>query len=66
MTGRVEPLFEEPFAVPGPGWLGASVGVALCPGDALDAANLLARADAAMYLAKRGSAAGRGARAGPS
>jgi diguanylate cyclase (GGDEF)-like protein/PAS domain S-box-containing protein len=54
VVGRVEALFEEPFAVEdAPVRLGASVGVALYPGDARDAAHLLTRADAAMYLAKR-------------
>ncbi|HEX6015093.1 MAG TPA: sensor domain-containing diguanylate cyclase [Geminicoccaceae bacterium] len=54
VVGRVEALFEEPFTVEdAPVRLGASIGVALCPEDARDAANLLARADAAMYLAKR-------------
>jgi diguanylate cyclase (GGDEF)-like protein/PAS domain S-box-containing protein len=44
--------------------IGSSIGIALFPDDAADAAALLAAADAAMYLAKqpRGRAAGRGRR----
>jgi diguanylate cyclase (GGDEF)-like protein len=38
--------------------IGASVGAALCPDDALDARTLLAKADRAMYAAKRGGGNG--------
>ena len=54
-------LLEElrlPFRVGGAALqVGASVGISLFPADALDAADLLKHADAAMYQAKR---AGRG------
>jgi diguanylate cyclase (GGDEF)-like protein len=54
VVDRIERLFEEPFTVADrPVMLGASIGVALHPRDALDAEQLLAQADGAMYLAKR-------------
>jgi diguanylate cyclase (GGDEF)-like protein/PAS domain S-box-containing protein len=54
LVDRIERLFAEPFTVADRSvTLGASIGVALHPRDAWDAAQLLARADAAMYAAKR-------------
>jgi diguanylate cyclase (GGDEF)-like protein/PAS domain S-box-containing protein len=54
VSERIERLFEEPFTVADrPVMLGASIGVALYPRDALGAEQLLAQADGAMYLAKR-------------
>lgn len=53
LANRVIAAFEEPFAL---GSIvvdmGVSIGVALCPSDATDAAGLLHRADLAMYRAK--------------
>lgn len=53
VTGRLEQLFSEPFALPG-GMLqaGASVGVALFPHHTDDPEKLLPIADRAMYLGK--------------
>ena len=54
MSAASSALFEQPFTVADrPVRLGASVGVALYPRDALGAEQLLAQADGAMYLAKR-------------
>ncbi len=50
---------REPFAIEGQGVsIGASIGIARYPDDAVDAATLVSCADAAMYLAK--SAGGQG------
>lgn len=53
VTGRLEQLFSEPFALPGGMLLaGASVGVALFPHHTDDPEKLLPIADRAMYLGK--------------
>ncbi len=54
LVDRLAELFEQPLEVEGRSCtLGASIGVAIHPGDADDAHDLLERADQAMYHAKR-------------
>ncbi|WP_375194033.1 putative bifunctional diguanylate cyclase/phosphodiesterase [Marinobacter sp.] len=51
---RVLATIEQPFLVRGREYhLGASIGISLCPHHASDASALLARADSAMYQAKK-------------
>ncbi|WP_315649860.1 diguanylate cyclase domain-containing protein [Roseateles aquae] len=54
LAGRLIAAVREPLLVDGRVMpVGATVGLAFCPLDASDAAQLLARADTAMYAAKR-------------
>jgi diguanylate cyclase (GGDEF)-like protein len=54
VAGRLRACFAEPFRVGGHHLaVGASIGRATYPGDAADAEQLLSRADAAMFAAKR-------------
>lgn len=54
LAGRLVAAVREPMLVHGELMpVGATIGLAFCPLDARDAAGLLNRADAAMYVAKR-------------
>lgn len=52
VIGKLIGALRQPFDIDGEVCIGASAGAALCPRDAVDAASLLRRADAAMYSAK--------------
>jgi diguanylate cyclase (GGDEF)-like protein len=54
IAGRIHRRLLEPYVIDGALiTVGASIGIALCPADATDAATLMRAADAAMYQAKR-------------
>jgi diguanylate cyclase (GGDEF)-like protein len=54
VAAKVVEAFARPFPVAGQDLkMGASIGIALAPGDATDGATLLKHADTAMYQAKR-------------
>lgn len=54
VADRVLQAIEQPFWVKESEYhLGASIGISLCPGHSCDASTLMARADSAMYQAKK-------------
>lgn len=53
VASRIVDSFSDPFKVQGQEFhIGVSVGISLCPDDALESQDMLQHADSAMYLAK--------------